>query len=430
MLIQTGLTTLEFIKMIYPHFKHTCMNNKLLLMLTGSLFLTGVFFSCTKDPILNDEYNATEEFHLKSAPSKVALTPKEELGKYLYFDKISSPSNMACSDCHAAKVGFTGSTVGINIHGSVYRGADAQNFGDRKPPSAAYATFSPILHMGEGGTFEGGLFWDGRATGDRLGNPAAEQAIGPFLNPAEHNMPTVLSVLQKIAKAKYISMWEDVWGEPFAYDTPEVIVKNYDRVGLTIAAYEASKEINQFSSKYDYYLKGLANLTKEEAWGLELFNGKGNCAACHPSTATDDDHLVLFTDFTYDNLGVPKNPQNPVYDYNPSFVDLGLGGFLASTENYKIYANDNMGKQKVPTLRNVDKRPGDGFTKAYTHNGYFKSLKEVVHFYNTRDVQAWPDPEVADNINDGELGNLGLTNAEEDAIVAFMKTLSDGYVIK
>lgn len=90
----------------------------------------------------------------------------------------------------------------------------------------------------------------------------------------------------------------------------------------------------------------------------------------------------------------------------------------------------NLGKHKVPTLRNVDKRPGNGFPKAYMHNGVFKSLKEVVHFYNTRDVASanWPPPEVAVNVNTSELGNLGLTDAEENAIVAFMQTLSDGYV--
>jgi cytochrome c peroxidase len=90
-------------------------------------------------------------------------------------------------------------------------------------------------------------------------------------------------------------------------------------------------------------------------------------------------------------------------------------------------AEENMGKQKVPTLRNVDKRLGNGYPKAYTHNGVFKSLKEVVHFYNTRDVAAWPPPEVRENVNTDELGNLGLTDEEEDAIVEFLKTLSDGY---
>ena len=86
-----------------------------------------------------------------------------------------------------------------------------------------------------------------------------------------------------------------------------------------------------------------------------------------------------------------------------------------------------MGKVKVPTLRNVDQRPYPEFVKAYGHNGFFKSLEEITHFYNTRDVEEWPDPEVAENVNSDELGNLGLTPEEEAAIVAFMKTLSDGY---
>jgi len=82
----------------------------------------------------------------------------------------------------------------------------------------------------------------------------------------------------------------------------------------------------------------------------------------------------------------------------------------------------------VPTLRNVDLRPSDGFVKAYGHNGYFKSLEEIVHFYNTRDVEPWPAPEVPLNVNSAELGNLGLTASQEADLVAFMKTLSDGYV--
>jgi cytochrome c peroxidase len=142
----------------------------------------------------------------------------------------------------------------------------------------------------------------------------------------------------------------------------------------------------------------------------------------------------LFTDFTYDNLGVPKNPENPWYDmpllWNPDgedWIDLGLGAFLAGTEDYAHLAAENYGKQKVPTLRNVDKRPDPTFVKAYAHNGFFKSLGDIVHFYNTRDVEVWPPPEVAQNVNTDELGDLGLTLDEEAAIVAFMKTLTDGY---
>ena len=86
------------------------------------------------------------------------------------------------------------------------------------------------------------------------------------------------------------------------------------------------------------------------------------------------------------------------------------------------------GKQKVPTLRNVDLRPSPDFVKVYGHNGFFKSLKDIVHFYNTRDVEMWPPAEVPMNVNTDELGNLGLTSDEEAAVVAFMTTLNDGYV--
>lgn len=361
------------------------------------------------------------------------LTPKEKLGKEIFFDNISEPDWMSCAECHDPDVGWTGPIAGINIHGAVYRGAVPTRFGNRKPPSAAYATFSPVFYYDEDeGIFIGGNFWDGRATGEMLGNPAADQALGPFLNPLEQNNPSAEAVIEQIAEGKYADLWEQVWGEPISYDNHEDVVKNYARVGLAIAAYEASTEVNQFSSKYDAYLAGLVELTEQEMMGLELFNGDAQCSACHPSEAVNGTP-PLFTDFTFDNLGVPKNPENPFYemdDFNPDgydWVDFGLGGFLESHPDFIVFAEDNMGKHKVPTLRNVGLSPGQGFTKAYMHNGVFKSLKEVVHFYNTRDVEEWPPAEVPENVNTDELGNLGLTDEEEDAIVAFMLTLSDGY---
>jgi cytochrome c peroxidase len=370
------------------------------------------------------------------------LMPEELLGKFLFFDKISSPDWMSCAECHASETGFTGPNPGINRRGAVYRGAVPQRFGNRKPPSSAYATLSPVFHYdATEGLFVGGNFWDGRATGEVLGNPAADQALGPFLNPVEQNNASMQAVLEQIAKSKYADLWEQVWGEPIRYDTPEYIVLNYARVGLAIAVYEDSPEVNQFSSKYDYYLRGEVQLTAQEQWGLDLFNGKGNCAACHPSNRGPEGEPPLFTDFTFDNLGAPKNPDNPFYRMNKvylddgspinpagaNWVDLGLGGFLETVPKWAGMAEENYGKHKVPTLRNVDKRPGYGFAKAYLHNGVFKSLEEVVHFYNTRDVEDWPPPEVPETVNFDELGDLGLTADEEAAIVAFMRTLSDGY---
>ena len=219
-------------------------------------------------------------------------------------------------------------------------------------------------------------------------------------------------------------------------------------MGLSVAAYEASAEVNSFSSKFDYFVAGMVELTDEEAWGMQLFNdeNKGKCFLCHPSEQGPSGEPALFTDFSFDNLGIPKNPNNPFYDMdgiylddggpiNPegeNWIDPGLGGFLASHPNpfWSGKAGENMGKHKVPTLRNIDKKPGNGSIKAYGHNGYFTSLKDIVHFYNTRDVDNWPLPEVAENVNTEELGNLGLTDAEENAIVAFLRTLSDGYKLK
>ncbi len=398
------------------------------------------------------------------------LTPLEQLGKELFFDKISDPPWMSCAVCHKPEVGWTGPVAGINLHGGVYRGAMPQRFGNRKPPSSAYATFSPIFHF-DGEEFVGGSFWDGRATGERLGNPAADQALGPFLNPVEQNMPSKQAVCEQVARSKYADLFEEVWG-PGSLDCSNAGVEaTYDKIGLSIAAYEASPEVNPFSSKFDVYWQdclsagndpavcGLAEadkgildpngvLSDQEFEGLIEFGEY--CAPCHVSHISGPGGVPpLFTDFKYDNIGVPRNPENPFYDMdkvflddgspiNPegeAFIDFGLGDFLRTRVEWSDLAEMNDGKFKVPTLRNVDRRLGSGFPKAYMHNGVFKTLEEVVHFYNTRDVPAemWPPPEVPQNVNreifEGvPLGDLQLSDEAEAAIVAFLKTLSDGYV--
>jgi cytochrome c peroxidase len=356
------------------------------------------------------------------------LTPLEILGKMLFFDdNLSTPPRLACAACHAPETGFTGPDSDLNASGSVYPGAVHTRFGNRKPPTAAYGGESPVLfYDADEGVWVGGMFWDGRATGWTLGDPLAEQAQGPFLNPLEQNNPNAQLVCNKVWFSDYADLFEDVWG-PGSLDCVGDLYGTYDRIARSIAAYERSSEVNPFTSKYDYYLLGEVELTEQEAWGLELFEGKAMCSACHPPP--------LFTDFTYDNLGVPKNPANPFYTMPPKWnpmgedwVDPGLGGFLRSV-GYPISVYEaEWGKQKVPTLRNVDLRPYNGFVKAYAHNGFFKSLEDIVHFYNTRDVEIWPAPEVSVNVNTDELGDLGLTPAEEAAIVAFLKTLSDGFV--
>ena len=365
------------------------------------------------------------------------LTRKEQLGKLLFFDAaLSLHGDQSCATCHAPEVGWTGPHSESNAHGVVYEGSIPGAFGDRKPPSSAYATQSPIFHRERKGLFVGGNFWDGRATGEKLGNPAADQAQGPFLNPKEQALAGPADVVTKVCNGDYASIFKQVWGADIC--NPAKVDEAYDAIGLSIAAYEGSPEVNAFSSKYDRSFNGKVKLTKLEQKGLALFQGKGKCKLCHSIGKKE-----LFTDFTFDNLGLPKNPENPVYDYNPAFIDPGLGGFLASRQDYEEYAEESMGMHKVPTLRNVDLRPYPEFVKAYGHNGYFKSLWGIVHFYNTRDVlpacpgqyteaqalaaNCWPAPEVAENVNTAELGDLGLTYAEEQAIVAFLQTLSDGY---
>ncbi len=390
------------------------------------------------------------------------LTDNEQLGKSLFFDEnLSVNSNQSCATCHDPAAGWVGPDSMINAHGSVYEGSVAGMFGDRKPPSAAYATQSPVLHVDKKGLFVGGNFWDGRATGEKLGNPAADQAQGPFLNPMEQAFADSACVVYEACMADYPVALVDVWGadacditwpattgtichtvggtlplEPADRVTAGMA---YDQIALSIAAYEGSSEVNAFDSKYDLSLVGQAQLTKEERLGFALFQGQGKCKLCHISSGKK----ALFTDYTFDNLGIPINSENPVYERDPDFVDLGLGGFLLTRDDYSGYADDYMGTHKVPTLRNVDLRPTDDDVKAYGHNGYFKSLWGIVHFYNTRDVlptcpgdyteeealaaNCWPAPEVADNVNTAELGDLGLTYEEELAIVAFLTTLSDGY---
>ena len=377
-----------------------------------SIFLLAVIFITV---IITASFSQIEknsskirDLNIKTAGQE--LTPKQMLGKNLFFDKnLSTPPGQACVDCHSPETGFGNPNQDLPVS----RGVHVDRFGNRNDLPAGYAGFSPEFHYdADEELYVGGQFWDGRAAN------LAEQAKGPFLNPLEMANPDEQAVIEKVRNSDYAGLFKEVFGADALQNTEEA----YNLVAKAIAEYENSAELNQFNSKYDFYLAKKVALTEQEMRGLALFEdeNKGNCSACHPSQPGPDGSPPLFTDYTYDNLGVPKNPENPFYylpkNLNPdgvNFVDLGLGSIVNKPEEN--------GKFKVPSLRNIAK------TSPYLHNGIFKTIRQVVVFYNTRDVGPWSPPEVSVNVNRDELGDLGLSEQEVDDIAAFLNTLTDGY---
>ncbi|MHB8217534.1 MAG: cytochrome-c peroxidase [Candidatus Sulfotelmatobacter sp.] len=443
----------------------------------------------------------------------------QTLGKLEIFDpNLSVNNNLACSYCHDPAAGygngasilsvFTGGSnpgsVPITVHGAYPNNRIAK----RNPQSYVYASYFPPLHYNlSQGDFYGGNFWDGRATGYKLQNAAANQAQGPPLDTQEMANPDSACVVWKLSLSSYKFFFEQVFGvgslelawpsnvqeicstpagaavlggssTPLQLSSTDRTLanKDFDEFAQAIAAYEGSDSVSPFTSKFDYYLANptKVTLTAQEQNGYDLFRGKGSCNTCHldgrsstQTGGTDTGQATsvqpLFTDTTYNNLGLPKNVRLPWYSEdtpdqwgftsNPlgfGFTDEGMGlfldGYYGAPPNldWGVQLPQFEGKFQTSTARNAAMVPYPGFVKAYMHNGYLTSLKEVVHFYNTRDVYpfpvlsgncpagtvekvtCWPMPEDANNEN-LTIGKLGLTSEEEDDIVAFLKTLVDGY---
>lgn len=321
-----------------------------------------------------------------------------ELGRKIFFDtSLSNPKGMSCATCHSPNAAFSDPT-----HALVSNGAVPGKRGQRNSPSIMYSLFSPVFGFSDDeGDYVGGQFLDGAA------RDLEEQAKRPFFRHNEMNLSGASELRDRIRSAPYVEQFKSLYGEQSLDDEEQTLLS----VVNAISAFENSEELRPFSSKYDAWAVGKATLTEQESRGLQLFNApnKGNCAACHPSTSDDGSAVrALFTDFTYDNIGLPKNSAA-----NPD-TDVGL---MATTGRPA-----DVGRFKVPTLRNVE------LTPPYFHNGAFSTLKETVHFYNARDTDSSIEPAEFDATkNAAELGNLGLTNQEEDDIVAFLRTLTDGY---
>jgi cytochrome c peroxidase len=465
-----------------------------------------------------------EEAMLEAQALKAAKSGKldpyhqvETLGELEIFDpNMSVNKNLACSYCHDPMAGygngvsilsvFTGGanpgSVPITVHGAYPNNRIAK----RNPTSYVYATYYPPLHFNQSqADFYGGNFWDGRATGYRLQNSAAEQGQDPPSDPEEMANPDPACVVWKLSLSKYKFFFEQVFGVgsleiSWPSDVAKICsipkgaavlngnptplnlspkdrtlaTKDFDEWGQAIAAYESSDAVSPFTSKFDYYLAGNATLSTQELNGYDLFRGKGGCNTCHldgrsstqkggGDTGDAASLQPLFTDTTYNNLGLPKNVILPWYSEdtpdqwgftgNPlgfGFTDEGMGLFLDGyygpppNLSWGVQLPQFEGKFQTSTARNAAMVPRPDFVKAYMHNGYLTSLKEVVHFYNTRDVYlyhvlsghcpkgtiekvtCWPEAEDPNNEN-MTIGKLGLTSEEEDDIVAFLKTLVDGF---
>jgi cytochrome c peroxidase len=422
------------------------------------------------------------------------------LGLQLFTDTtLSDPPGVACVTCHSPTAGFSSPNSEVNSRYGPVPGSIGGRYGFRKPPTIAYATFLPTgvpVYVDSLSAYVGGLFYDGRAS------DLVHQSQFPVVNPNEmnnlvHNLPSPAAVIERIEEGPSGPLFKKVYGSAI-FQEPTAYV--YNLMSQAIAAYEGTPEVSPFSSKYDAYLAGKATLTPDELRGLREVTGSltgrpggpafrinAHCSECHgiPSVknpATPD----LWTNSCYANLGVPRNYSNPYYEMtnpgqNPAgynrlgagFIDYGLGDFMYPLEgkpSADLAEGDPLqidGTFKTPTLRNVDARPYGGFVKCYMHSGVFKSLQEVVHFYNTRNQTTypgevidftkanpyanlkglaiwgkpeWPSPTTMINpqglatdtegtsaMGGEQIGNMGLAPFDEQCIVEFLQTLTDGY---
>jgi len=362
-----------------------------------------IFLSCKQEDKSSSEeppfyYASEQEFINKND----GLSDSALIGKLIFFDKnLSEPAGISCATCHSPMTAFSDSR-----HTAFSEGVNGQ-FGNRNANAISYMTFAPNrraeLIRGVWETV-GGFFWDGKA------EFLNQQALFPFVNPHEMNNPSIGALAVKIKNAAYYSKLEKLFGSAALTDSQTIAYYTI----TCLQAFEQSFQVNPFTSKFDFYLKGKTTLTDQEKRGLALFNDttKAKCSLCHLSTPTTyaSTDKILFTDYSYDNIGLPKNP---VQSGNP--IDSGLA----------IFERNNpaeVGRFKAPTLRNIAN------TQPYMHSGIFTTLEDVLEFYNVRDVDAkFAHPEVPATMNTEDLGNLQLTQTEINDIIAFLKTLTDGY---
>jgi cytochrome c peroxidase len=363
-----------------------------------------------------------------AVPTETALSAQAALGEKIFTDvSLSASGRQACASCHSPdNVHSPNNTLATQLGGALL---DQQ--GRRSAPSVNYLSFNSAFRFDAEGTPTGGFFWDGRVAS------LQEQAGEPFLNPFEMANTSTTDVIDKLSRATYANDFKRVFGADI-FGRPDDAMA---RVTLALQQYQKEDaEFRAFSSKYDEFLRGNVALSAQETRGLALFNNpnKGNCAGCHPSGRGADGSFPMFTDFTYDNLGVPRNPAI-ARNADPAYFDLGL------CERADLAGRTDLcGAFKVPSLRNVAQR------RVYFHNGRFNTLKDALTFYVQRDthpekwyplnsdgtVNKFDDlpPRYQANVNTTEVpynrqpGDApALSNAEIDDVITFLRTLNDGY---
>ena len=350
------------------------------------------------------------------------------VGRAIFFDpSLSASGHMSCASCHDPAHAHAQANDAAVQPG----GADLDIPGFRAVPSLRYLNYLVPFHFDEEGTPIGGVTRDGRTPN------AIEQASRPLLG-AHEMANTAETLTYRISHTPYAADFKRVFGERI-FDDPQQVVY---RLQFALAAYQLSaSELHPFDSKYDLFLKGKVKLSTNELRGLALFNrsDKGNCAACHPSARDANGTPPLFTDYSYDNLGVPRNAEIAA-NADPNYYDLGLcGPFRTDLAERR----DLCGAFKVPTLRNVATR------RVFFHNGRFKNLRDTVRFYVRRDTnpeEFYPSvdgqlekfddlpAELRGNVNHSEVpydrqaGELPrLSEDEIDDLLSFLSTLTDGY---
>lgn len=360
---------------------------------------------------------ASLAFSLPLAASS-AVVDKEQLGQALFFDTaLSKNHTQSCATCHQAGQAFIDGR-GKGVAAAVSLGDDGHSLGDRNAPTVTYAAAIPPFHLKTSGIYAGGLFLDGRAA------TLAEQAEGPPLNPIEMGMTSAADVVARLKlNPSYVQSFKQLYGEAVFADAETA----YKAMADAIAAFERTELFNPYDSKYDRELRGEYTFTDEEELGRTLFFSQQftNCNQCHQLETTPNRAGEVFTNFEYHNIGVPENKALRAMN-GVKVLDEGL------FQHPEVNDPAQRGKFRTSTLRNV------AVTGPYMHNGVFEDLRTVVLFYNKFNSKAakrqinpetgeqWGEPEIAENIS-MDLLTIGpaLDDRRVDALVAFMKTLTD-----